>query len=117
MCEGTSEGYIIDALLQIYRCTAGNNSWSQVLSEYNTECIQAKDCEWSDWSEYSSCSVKCGNGTSNRVRLTIASTGIGSDCIGEDSQLIPCQADCGGFFYELKCLYGWIFRMQWSRAL
>ncbi|XP_023932361.1 SCO-spondin isoform X5 [Lingula anatina] len=55
------------------------------------ECNQRPCATWSQWGEYSSCSVSCGKGLKVRKRKCVYGR-IGSDCRGEDRQQKSCQA-------------------------
>ena len=49
------------------------------------------NCQWSSWSEWSSCSYSCGTGTKQQSRLirTKAKNG-GEPCQGSDTQIDRC---------------------------
>jgi len=51
-------------------------------------------CAWTDWGEWSECSVSCGAGTKSRVREVgvIAQYG-GKECSGPTSHIFDCEGD------------------------
>jgi len=55
------------------------------------------DGSWSEWSKLSSCSTKCGNGTSTRLRSCLGPFYGGKPCIGESLEESVCfEAPCPG---------------------
>ena len=65
--------------------------------------IVTVNCQWSDWSFWSSCSKTCGDGIKERSRhvQTLAKNG-GSQCQGLDKQTENCNdRDCLGKFFIL----------------
>jgi len=79
---------------------AGNGEWfqispcDQILANEKLFSIEFVDCDWEAWSEWSSCSAKCGGGERlRRARgsgdlLTAPETGR---CAGEVKQSMPCN--------------------------
>ncbi|KAK6187340.1 hypothetical protein SNE40_005396 [Patella caerulea] len=60
-----------------------------------TECCEVNG-NWGHWSEYSQCSVTCGNGTRTRTRACdkpVSSNGC-SDCVGMDTETQDCNTLC-----------------------
>lgn len=58
------------------------------------------DCEWETWGAWSTCSVSCGGGVSNRTRATMRKKEHGGqECLGlatepRDCNKQPCPVDC-----------------------
>ena len=55
--------------------------------------------QWSEWEQWSSCSVTCNGGIQQRVRHCNdpAPQNGGSDCVGESSESLPCEeSECPG---------------------
>ena len=54
----------------------------------------AVNCVWSNFTEWSLCSVPCGNGTQTRGRsvITLAQNG-GTNCTGDATETTPCNPD------------------------
>ncbi|XP_078697589.1 adhesion G protein-coupled receptor B1-like [Branchiostoma floridae x Branchiostoma belcheri] len=58
----------------------------------------AADGEWSDWGEYSECTLTCGRGTQQRTRTCLGQAGTGAACEGPATETrrcneMPCPAD------------------------
>eukprot|EP00441_Pelagodinium_beii_P023760 CAMPEP_0197667352 /NCGR_PEP_ID=MMETSP1338-20131121/66005_1 /TAXON_ID=43686 ORGANISM="Pelagodinium beii, Strain RCC1491" /NCGR_SAMPLE_ID=MMETSP1338 /ASSEMBLY_ACC=CAM_ASM_000754 /LENGTH=1174 /DNA_ID=CAMNT_0043246569 /DNA_START=290 /DNA_END=3814 /DNA_ORIENTATION=- len=52
------------------------------------------NCEYSDWSEWKSCSVTCGSGTRNRFRIEITpAVAGGKECSGQRQDVESCSMD------------------------
>ena len=50
------------------------------------------DCEWSDWSNATTCSKTCGGGKQFQTRIIVtAEENGGAVCIGENIQEIDCN--------------------------
>jgi len=51
------------------------------------------DGNWTTWSNWTSCSVTCGNGTQSRMRQCANPTPSngGTTCIGDDAQQQTCS--------------------------
>eukprot|EP00442_Polarella_glacialis_P051613 CAMPEP_0115080896 /NCGR_PEP_ID=MMETSP0227-20121206/18942_1 /TAXON_ID=89957 /ORGANISM="Polarella glacialis, Strain CCMP 1383" /LENGTH=1110 /DNA_ID=CAMNT_0002468609 /DNA_START=145 /DNA_END=3473 /DNA_ORIENTATION=+ len=66
-----------------------------------TKCVthmcHVQDCRWSDWEQWSSCSVSCDGGTKTRTRNIAVSPQGGSLCEPKDkSEVAPCATQtCG----------------------
>ncbi len=77
---------------------------------YSEKC-ENRDCVWSSWSAFSSCSKSCGYGgkwTKTRTHKVTAH-GQGKICKGSDSETAPCFANkcCSGQFHcsnRKKCV-------------
>ena len=56
--------------------------------------VDAVDCVWGEYGEWSTCSATCGGGTRTRTRPedTLASNG-GSPCTGLATETDPCNPD------------------------
>ncbi|CAE7315846.1 Hmcn1 [Symbiodinium pilosum] len=54
------------------------------------------DCQWTDWEEWSPCSVSCAGGSRSRGRaVKVQAEGDGQECIGNSSQTQACgEAAC-----------------------
>ena len=64
------------------------------------------DCEWKPWSEWESCSQKCGNGTQNRNR-SILIEHSGSKCNESEIEQRRCNfKPCPGIFVALSGVGG-----------
>ena len=60
------------------------------------------DCEWKPWSEWESCSQKCGNGTQNRNR-SILIEHRGKKCNESEIEERRCNSKpCPGIFLDLS---------------
>eukprot|EP00058_Branchiostoma_floridae_P004974 XP_002590462.1 hypothetical protein BRAFLDRAFT_124564 [Branchiostoma floridae] len=58
----------------------------------------AADGEWSEWREYSECTLECGRGTQQRTRVCLGQEGTGAPCEGPAVETrrcneMPCPAD------------------------
>ena len=49
------------------------------------------DCTWNEFSEWSVCSVTCGNGTATRMRTMNEAQYGGLDCVGESLETQWCK--------------------------
>ncbi len=55
---------------------------------YIQSCAAKQDCQWGNWSDWSTCSVPCGKGTQSRTRsIALPSTGGGAACTGASVQV------------------------------
>ena len=55
--------------------------------------------DWAQWTQWSSCSVNCGNGTYERTRYcdNPAPRNGGTDCVGSSKETQPCiLPSCSG---------------------
>lgn len=69
------------------------------------------DGDWSNWSEWSSCFVTCGDGTQSRDRTCTdpAPENGGSECLGEADDFQPCiNTPCPGKIIEIKAHLGFM---------
>ena len=69
------------------------------------------DGGWSNFGDWSSCSVPCGDGTQTRTRSCNNPTPAdgGADCVGEDSESQPCNmGECAGKCNQDSCTKGLI---------
>ena len=51
------------------------------------------DCVWLEWSEWSTCSVSCGEGIEERTRGQIPAQHGGKPCVGDSVETTPCSKD------------------------
>jgi len=92
---GVNEG------VQLYTRTCvngekGDEGCDEGESEKLEKCVSTKPCpSWSPWSEYSACSVTCGDGTKSRNRYCQYGN-VGEDgCVGSTSESQQCNSgDC-----------------------
>ena len=56
------------------------------------------NCEWSQWSQFATCSVTCGGGTEERSRtISVPAQNGGTECAGNDTESQECNTDaCPG---------------------
>ena len=55
--------------------------------------------DWAQWTQWSSCSVNCGNGIQERIRYcdNPAPRNGGTDCVGSTKETKPCNmSTCSG---------------------
>ncbi|XP_055956211.1 A disintegrin and metalloproteinase with thrombospondin motifs adt-1 [Patella vulgata] len=65
-------------------------------SKDTTACVQAPCPDWSEWTNWGSCSVSCGEGKKERSRQCLNSK-RGSDCSGSSKDTTSCtQTPCPG---------------------
>ena len=50
-------------------------------------------CVWLEWSEWSTCSVSCGEGIEERTRGQIPAQHGGKSCVGDSVETTPCSND------------------------
>ena len=54
--------------------------------------LNVVDCKWSEYGEWSECSVTCGNGKHISTRKVIQQAlNGGLECEGEDTKTKPCK--------------------------
>ena len=53
-------------------------------------CKKKLDCQWSEWTSYSNCSVECGTGTQTRTREKTVEEQYGGLCSGSAEDTIIC---------------------------
>jgi hypothetical protein len=58
------------------------------------------NCQWSDWSEFSSCSEFCGGGTKSRTRSKVVEESNGGSCSGSNNDTISCNTGNCTDYYE-----------------
>lgn len=62
---------------------------------YIRSCAATQDCQWGNWSAWSTCTVPCGRGTQTRTRsVAVPSTGGGLPCTGATVQVECCVCVC-----------------------
>jgi len=49
------------------------------------------DATWSDWTDWSVCSLTCGGGTQSRSRTCTRALHGGRDCVGEATETQACK--------------------------
>jgi hypothetical protein len=62
-------------------------------SPCNTECCKV-NCEVGPWSEWGTCTAKCGGGTKTRSRHIITESSCGGSSCPETVETVPCNTDC-----------------------
>ena len=64
----------------------------------NISFLYTADCEWSDFGEWSNCSVDCGNGEQERTRkIEKAAAFGGNNCTGLGKETRACKIkECPG---------------------
>ena len=106
--------YFVTATYYLYK--EGNN-----FKEYYLFCIFVLvDGEWSEWGNWSSCSVSCGNGTTTRKRLCNSPTpdNGGSDCLGNDTEYDTCMdEECTGWYKDIDIPMLFLFSKLTSNYL
>ena len=62
---------------------------------YGDKC-ENRDCVWSNWSQWSACSMKCDHGgtTTRRKHYAITKRGSGFDCRGQSEENVSCFNGC-----------------------
>ena len=54
-----------------------------------------RDCIWSGWSQWDSCTATCGGGTRTRYQTMLRMAEFGGECPGESFRVEDCNmADC-----------------------
>jgi len=80
-------------------------------------CEDDVDCVWGNWSEWSECSVSCGEGMQNRSReIEVYPQGAGALCevLNSTVEIQPCSIPCSG---ESECVDGlWSDWNDWSEC-
>eukprot|EP01125_Pyxidicula_operculata_P004565 TRINITY_DN1717_c0_g4_i2.p1 TRINITY_DN1717_c0_g4~~TRINITY_DN1717_c0_g4_i2.p1 ORF type:complete len:1852 (-),score=391.75 TRINITY_DN1717_c0_g4_i2:144-5249(-) len=56
-------------------------------------CTITADCTWNTWSEWTTCSAACGNGTQDRSR-TFNPAVNGANCTGQSNETRTCSISC-----------------------
>lgn len=87
-------------------------------TSYADACVSVLvDCEWSSWSEWSSCSVSCGHGVQSSSRSIVQPRQYGGrECEGPSHRSRVCTGpDCGKKSYtalgigleycRIRCVY------------
>ena len=71
------------------------------------------NCEWSQWSQFGTCSVTCGGGTEERTRtISVPAQNGGTGCAGNDTESQECNTDaCPG---EKQTTYSYLMLVQTS---
>jgi len=57
----------------------------------NGECPVIVDGKWSEWTDWSQCTVSCGGGTSQRSRTCKPAENGGIDCVGDSVETRDCN--------------------------
>jgi hypothetical protein len=56
--------------------------------------VEAVDCVWGEYDEWSTCSATCGGGSKTRTRAeAITASNGGAPCIGSATETGPCNPD------------------------
>ncbi|CAE7251463.1 SSPO [Symbiodinium natans] len=91
LCEGTRER---SRKVKKYAAFGGQPCDNKTQSEECTNiCV---DCEWSDWTAWTNCSVSCGGGMQERGRgVAVEVEGFGKNCTGDAEEKRQCNMqDC-----------------------
>ena len=65
-----------------------------------TKLFFSVDCEWSNWGNYSICTVTCGNGTQIKTRTKNIEEEHGGSCPGLSQKDRQCSnVPCPGTYY------------------
>ena len=69
----------------------------------NISFLYTADCEWSDFGEWSNCSVDCGNGEQERTRkIEKAAAFGGNNCTGLGKETRACKTkECPGIVHTI----------------
>jgi len=80
----------------------GKNCTDLIALETRACALPVCPCVWNTWTDWSACSVTCGNGQTTRTRTETAATNGGAECIGEAMAVAPCELpDC-----PIDCAWG-----------
>ena len=97
------------ALCVIVKFDMGTRGYSCVWALAGHMCARGSvaDCELSEWWDWSSCSVTCGNGTMTRTRdIVTQPVGGGAACGATEDETACNYGDCGT---QLCCRLGGLF--------
>ena len=85
---------LLHILNQILSQLKYTNSIIFNFSYHNVFILCLVDCQWSDWTSWSGCSVICGGGqqSRHRTKLERAQNG-GQECIGSEDGQRDCNKD------------------------
>ena len=84
------------------------SEWAMFILGAILLCISVNGL-WSEWSEYSACSLTCGGGYYSRNRTCIFEDDAphGSECFGNDTQTDACNGEaCPGRF---SCIHSVLY--------
>jgi len=113
-CDKTCDGGQTVRFRQVNtQPTVGGDACPTTLKETapcaEVPCGGHSDCELSDWTAFTACSVSCGVGQQTRTRSVLhVASGNGRGCVGHMSETSACpvQPDCGE---HVDCVWG-----QWG---
>ena len=76
-------------------------------------CKKKLDCQWSEWSSYSNCSVPCGTGKQTRSREKTVEEQYGGLCSGSEEDTIICTLNpCPSKIIYLYLLIYFIYTLH-----
>ena len=105
-CDGGAKRRIRYKVVEEYNGGICDGSDENIIPCNNQKCpLPPIDCQWSQWSSYSSCSKSCGGGLKRRIRHKVVVESNGGVCKGSNENTMSCN--------NQKCLLPPI-DCQWS---